>query len=340
MRSLASILLCLALGACADPTVGARSQSVIDGEVTLAGEYPATGALVATQQGKRYVSCTGTLIAPDVVITAAHCVHPGLIGNSVPGFTLELDGNALQAADVTPGASAIYHPQFNPFQGPAPNSVAHEYDVALLFLGTPITDVEPARLVSPGDVEAIAAGDTVAIVGYGLTVDGGSMNDYGVKNDGAAHVMDVGDFELHIGTSGEPRNCQGDSGGPSFYSTDAGPKILSLVSRGAGNGVSDCSVGGIHTRVDPYLEWIHDNAELGCGTGLNAACPGEDVPDDDGQPDDGSDPSPGDDSTGSAGPGPQGQGGCRMSSSRSPGVGAFVLVLAVLTSVRRRRTRR
>jgi len=339
MRSAALVSLCLLSAACVDPTTGTRSLPVIDGEVTLAGEFPATGALVATQQSKRYVSCTGTLVAPDVVLTAAHCVHPGLVGNAVPGFTLELDGNALQAADVTPGASAIYHPQFNPFQGSPPNSVAHEYDVALLFLSASIDDVEPARVIAPAEVALVAANDTVDIVGYGLTVDGGSMSDYGVKNDGEAHIVEVGDFELHVGTSGEPRNCQGDSGGPAFYPTEAGPRILSLVSRGAGNGVSDCSVGGIHTRVDPYLEWIHDNAELGCGSGLNAPCPGDVPPDDEGQPDDGSNGDSDGDTSESPGPASGNQGGCMVAADRGAGLGALVIVLAAFVALRRRRNR-
>jgi hypothetical protein len=87
-----------------------------------------------------------------------------------------------------------------------------------------------------------------------------------------------------VGASGQPQNCQGDSGGPAFLDFDGESRLVGTVSRGPSSDQSDCSQGGIDSRVDPYLEWISDRVELPCGSGLAAACPVN--PDDPQNPDD------------------------------------------------------
>ena len=77
---LAVLCVCLgAVSACVAFEPGSESRSVIGGNPTTAGTFAATGALIQYGDGMntppQYVACTGTLIAPDVVLTAAHCTH-------------------------------------------------------------------------------------------------------------------------------------------------------------------------------------------------------------------------------------------------------------------------
>jgi MYXO-CTERM domain-containing protein len=250
------VAFALLLPACDVEEAVDRSRTpVIGGGPTQEGEYPATGALVLQGQ----FMCTGTLIRPDVVLTAAHCVDSLLTGGNVPGFTLRLDATSPEAADVYEGASASAHPDFSLFAEPTPG-VGRFYDIGLLHLVEEVAGVEPARLPSAPEAQAqLKLGADVYIVGYGYRDVEATMA--GQKYDAVASLREVGDYELYISENGQPQNCQGDSGGPAFLEVPGdGLRIFGIVSR-APDMNTTCDHGGIDTRVDPYLDWI--SMELG-----------------------------------------------------------------------------
>jgi len=350
-----SILLVAAAVSCVEVDPGHRAEPVIGGGPTPSGEFPATGALIMYGDGQntplQYVSCTGTLIAPDVVLTAAHCTHQMMTQGETPDFTLAPDGMNAPSGQIYAGASALPHPSFNPY-GSAPTGLQQVYDVGLLFLEEPITGVTPEVLPRPGETSAITQGSSVDIVGYGFTVED-DLDHYGVKNDATTHIAAVSQWELQIASPGEPQNCQGDSGGPSLLDLGSGRRLIGVVSRGTTQDQSDCSKGGIHTRIDGYLEWIHSQADIPCGSGLSEDC--DDTPDagttPPGSADAGSNPIPFPDAgPGGGGPDAQGtddqpgedcpcsddgmNGGC--SANGSPGASVWWLFILLPFVLRRR----
>src|SRR5262245_17778187 len=72
--------------------VGTLQEGVLGGKPTPEGRLPYVGGIFVQGFGPQpETSCTGTLIAPKVVLTAAHCIVPEVLGPEVPGFTFVRD---------------------------------------------------------------------------------------------------------------------------------------------------------------------------------------------------------------------------------------------------------
>lgn len=324
--TVAVVVAAAALAACVPEPAATTSQQapVIGGTPTTDGEYPAVGALWLGFG----VGCTGTLIRPDVVLTAAHCLDPAFIGDEIPGFTLDGDPNAGVPV-VVPGRATARHElfQLDVELQPGPQQF---YDVGLVFLAQPITTVEPMTMATPAEAAAaLAPGLAIELVGYGITDE--QTGAAGIKTSAVADLVTFSDSELQISTPGQPQNCNGDSGGPGIADLGAGPRLVGIVSRSA-DVQPGCAAGGIDTRVDYYLGWIEDRVDGPCPSGCTDAGAPDAAPDAAG-PDAGPAPDASD-------PGVDGDGaGCCSAGdgSASGAGGALLLAALVLGRMRRRR---
>ncbi|MBK9029829.1 MAG: trypsin-like serine protease [Myxococcales bacterium] len=285
MRSSSSALvptaLALALAAplvaaCVEtPAVDDRALPVIGGSRTADGAFPGVGALLYDFGGGQIgAGCTGTLIAPDVVLTAAHCLDPQLTGVPKPAaFTLAhdtLSGTPTQH----PVDHTLRHPQFD-INAAIGGGLAQFFDIGLVFLGAPVTDVAPIKMPTPDEATALAVDTDLTIVGYGQIADTNPV--VGVMYDATTAIRELAAAEMRVSRGGaDPQNCHGDSGGPALTTIGGGERVVGVVSRSYQS--NQCDNGGIDTRVDAYLDWIHANVPAGipCGSGLAEACPVED----------------------------------------------------------------
>ncbi len=208
-----------------------RSRPIIGG--VPAPEDDAVVAVLARRtlcDGPEQVICSGTLVGPRAVLTAAHC-----LGGREPDELEVLIGDTASApATVLAVWGAAVHPGYDA-GAPAETSP----DLMVLFLEGD-AGVTPAV---PADVAAaeLVTGAQVQLVGFGATTIGG---DLGVRVSGRATVDVVGGVSFSTGASAVP--CGGDSGGAALLETAAGPRLIGVI-KGSGAG---CADQGLVVRVD------------------------------------------------------------------------------------------
>jgi hypothetical protein len=254
MRGLAPCFALVLLGASGSVVRASPAQSIIGGNPSGATDYPATGMLITELDGGSIVDCTATLIAPDVVLTAAHCVPTPYTGR---GLAFSLDPDARDGyGDLVPVIVAHAHPDYHPDRTDTVD-LTNAADIAVLILETPITSVMPEQIDGVLDYANVRGGMELEVVGYGVTKFN-SSDPSGVKEQGVVTVDRTEAFELDTSNAG-PQPCYGDSGGPLFTTGDAPRRMVGVVSRAHG-AITTCNSGAIVTRVMPYVNWIFQAA--------------------------------------------------------------------------------
>jgi hypothetical protein len=192
--------------------------------------------------------CTGTLVAPNVVVTAAHCDREGCPGERV---FIGRDIDRPQEGRIVSVAARAVHPDYARRRPYA--------DVMVLILDEDVTGVAP-RAIAPSD--GLRDEASIRVVGYGRVDVAGTMG-YGVRR-----LVDVPlvSPELAVGqeagtefAAGRPflekDSCSGDSGGPAYVERDGSWLLMGATSR-AIPGRRTCGDGGIYTSVPAHADWV------------------------------------------------------------------------------------
>jgi secreted trypsin-like serine protease len=177
--------------------------------------------------------CTATLIAPSVMVTAAHCKMASLW--TEVSFDPAPNVFAPYGGEGWVGASIMVHPAYD-------GDTSHGHDVAVVLLTG-----QAGRPVSPlGRTPAV--GTTVTAVGYGMGVfghDGAASN---VRRTIDIPLLAVSAHEFVAGTEGRS-TCHGDSGGPIF----AGGALVGTTSYGDS---VDCHGSAHFMRIDDNVDFL------------------------------------------------------------------------------------
>lgn len=250
--AMAWLLSGIALGGCGAqdvldataPAEGVDNTETIKGGVVDTGD-PAVVALYGKKPGEdKGVLCTSTVIAPKVVLMAAHCVHPDTAGTG-------LDFNVLLAPDLTDPnkpsprvhvKEVHYDPMFDAKNLPG----GHDIAVALLDEAVTITPI-------PWNRAALAqslVGQPARIVGYGLN-DGFGQKGAGIKRQA---TVKLNSFDNNLVKTGNffKGICSGDSGGPVLMKINNKETVVGVNSFG----LIFCLGEGLSTRVDRYVSFV------------------------------------------------------------------------------------
>jgi hypothetical protein len=232
-RLLALTLACLAIS-CAPSTpvehTATRSDAIIAGRESGTDQ----DAVVLLYLANRNQTCTGTMVAPNLLVTARHCVgeadEDGVVTDYAPAdLRVFVGANALaslrdESEPATRGKALVVAPGKSLYP-----------DVAFLLLEDALPTPVAAIRLSAG----VGVGETVGVIGYGVD-ESGERPKVRMQRGGLL-VSQIGPGRSGIGEPirrgelvfGEAA-CSGDSGGPAF-SADTGA-LVAIASR-VGNGV-------------------------------------------------------------------------------------------------------
>ncbi|CAN5903186.1 hypothetical protein BH11MYX4_BH11MYX4_20180 [soil metagenome] len=230
MRALRAGVLALAVTHCGDAGraehVGTAESAITNGAPD--GGHLAVGALFASAG----FQCSATLVGTRTVLTAAHCIAPG-----VTGYRFVVEGRSFEAASVTP------HPLYDP------SSERADVGVVMLAEAPPA----PPMSLSP---DAPVVGLPITIVGLGCP-DGTAKGCVQGTRRVARNVVDTvtGDeivFTTRAGDADAGGHCDGDSGGPALAAAGEQEVVVGVNTWGA----IGCHGANRDARVDTVLAWL------------------------------------------------------------------------------------
>lgn len=239
------------LAACTGAAPGVATQAIINGTEDTGD--PNIVLVFAQVPGQSSGSlCTGEVISPHVVLTAAHCMAPSTVGAGAEFVVFT--GNMLPAMGAPPADQLlkVTESHYVPTFGYNPMTGGDQDDVGVLILAQPTT-IAPLPF-NHFNLTASDKGADVRIVGYGLTSGTDTQGlTAGTKHEAPTKLFDYQPQTLTLYDSMHS-NCEGDSGGPALVMLNGKERIAGVTQVGYVKCPVDMA--STDTRVDAYASFI------------------------------------------------------------------------------------
>lgn len=237
-----ALLLLLGLNsACSNELDEDSSLSIRNGQrVPENGTGPDRVSTVGISTG-----CSGSIIAEDLILTAAHC-----ISNGAMSVVFRTNMFASGTGDVIPVTGKIIHASYAPS-----GSNIVPYDIALLKLQRAIpTRYKPVKLLPSS--KPLVPGEAVLQAGFGETIvrGGGSFGLLRSVNNNYLGKASYG--RIRVANKNFTGTCSGDSGGPLFVNKDGEWFVAGALSGGVESKQYGCHGGGTYTGTAEFSDWI------------------------------------------------------------------------------------
>jgi secreted trypsin-like serine protease len=259
-------------GSLAEPTADGQHRGmetrIIGGSVASAQRYPYyTYVKISTEYETS--TCGGSLIAPDVVLTAAHCLSLTYDTPTIDAFVNSTSKKYSDNEFYRKGIKMVVHPGYN--QSP------RDRDIGLIFLDSPVVGVPLVKLNRDAAVPISSNPPSATAIGLG-EIGGSEVSDdfFPTWFEDAERLMNVqinpistvscikvygsariGEATLCAGGDGEKATCYGDSGGPLLMKGSSAQNDVQIGITAWGP--SGCVADGypdVFTRVSYFAQWI------------------------------------------------------------------------------------
>jgi secreted trypsin-like serine protease len=252
----------VAAGTAPAATPASSADRVIAGSPADPAQWPFAAALMVRDRNGEVLDCTGSVIAPRYVVTAAHCA----IGMNPRKFSVIVGRATLK--DTGSGSEIrVKRAKVNPRYGPPD----YRADIAILTLAHRTT-VTPAELPTVAQDDALTKpGASLHVAGWGATRSNGSntsnrlltTEEVALKGDpckrtyGRSFAQETTictqGAKLSPPAHGHAGACYGDSGGPLVAEGPHGPLLVGAVS---GGGLRCGTSPDYYARVAANLKFI------------------------------------------------------------------------------------
>jgi tetratricopeptide (TPR) repeat protein/V8-like Glu-specific endopeptidase len=221
------------------------NNKIFNGDFVKEGQY--RNVISFSYEGRSY--CTGTLVDPLTVVTAAHCLRR--YKTKERDFSIAKlyigegakDGKFEGQYELS---SYWIHPFYN---------IGYQNDVGIVRLKNPITDpkVQFTPVPSKKEIQDILfANQPLKVVGFGRTEDNG----FGEKKSVDILLNHVDFEEFSAGGRAGHDSCNGDSGGPVFFESNGQKTLIGIVSRSMSGAIDRCGEGGVYGFASDTLDLI------------------------------------------------------------------------------------
>ena len=238
---------------------------IVGGMEAKIGKWPWQAGLKRSAADK--IFCGGSLIGPQWVITASHCLHD-MVKYSAPGkiphievILGEFNQEKKDRKEILVNVSKLFlHGQYDP--------KTMDYDIALIKLENPVKLSKMVRPVClPDESITFRSGTSCYVTGFGVTEQGGEVST--TLQEASVPIVPHETCQAAYKTKtitprmfcagfakGGIDACQGDSGGPLVCKNDNMWFLKGIVSWGVG--CARPGAYGVYSNVKEFLPWIRN----------------------------------------------------------------------------------